>query len=117
MNNWNYDETNDIYYQTGLIYCAEPEDTAYESCGIYVPGKYFDASKNGNGTYSCTVNDNQKVGNYTASKAPVVMPINTAGYSAQKAPTSFNANEVKQFTDEGIIYLEAGCRGRANGDN
>ncbi len=45
------------------------------------------------------------------------MPINTGGYSAQKAPTSFNANEVKQYADEGIIYLEAGCRGRDNGAN
>ena len=117
MNNWSYDETNDIYYQIGLIYCAEPEASDYESCGIYVPGKYFDGTKNENGTYTCTVNDNEKVGNYTSSKAPIVMPINTGGYSAQKAPTTFNANEVKQYTDEGIIYLEAGCRGRDNGDN
>ncbi len=50
MNNWSYDETNDIYYQIGLIYCANPEDTDYESCGIYVPGKYFEGTENGNGT-------------------------------------------------------------------
>lgn len=117
MNNWNYDESNDIYYQTGLIYCVEPEDTAYESCGIYVPGKFFDATKNENGTYTCTVNNDEKVGNYTASNAPIVIPINTGGYSSQKAPTSFNANEVKEYTDEGIVYLEAGCRGRENGEN
>lgn len=36
MNNWNYDETNDIYYQIGLIYYLNPEDTTYESCGIKV---------------------------------------------------------------------------------
>ncbi|MBR3214436.1 MAG: hypothetical protein IKF79_08015, partial [Methanosphaera sp.] len=53
MNNWQYDETNDIYYQIGLVYCMNPKDTAYESCGIYVPGKYFESSKNSNGTYSC----------------------------------------------------------------
>ena len=82
MNNWQYDETNDIYYQIGLVYCMNPEDSAYESCGIYVPGKYFDATKNSNGTYSCKINENNKVANYTASSAPIVMPVNTPGYSA-----------------------------------
>ena len=48
MNNWQYDETNNIYYQIGLVYCMNPEDTAYESCGIYVPGEYFDGTKNSN---------------------------------------------------------------------
>jgi hypothetical protein len=43
---------------------------------------------------------------------PIVMPINTAGYSAQKAPTRYNAKEVKDYTDAGFIYVNAGCRGR-----
>ncbi|SDA58994.1 subtype A tannase [Methanobrevibacter millerae] len=116
MNNWSYDETNDIYYQIGLVYCSEPEDINYESCGIYVPGKYFQASKNANGTYSCTVKSDGKVGNYTASEAPIVMPVNTPGYSSCKAPTSYNAGEVKDYTDAGFIYLDAGCRGRDNAE-
>ncbi len=45
MDNWSYDEENDIYYQIRLIYCMNPEDTKYQSCGIYVPGKYFEASE------------------------------------------------------------------------
>ena len=40
------------------------------------------------------------------------MPINTVGYSAQKAPTRYNAKEVKDYTDAGFIYVNVGCRGR-----
>ena len=116
MNSWNYDETNDIYYQTGLIYCAQPVDSNYESCGIYVPGKYFEGTKNANGTYSCSIKSDGKVGNYTASEAPVVMPINTPGYSSAKAPSSNSTNSAKDYTDAGFIYLDAGCRGRDNGE-
>ena len=116
MSNWKYDEKNNIYYQLGLAYCTNPETTKYESLGIYVPGDYFKSEENPNGTYTCTVIDGH-VGNYSASTAPIVMPINTAGYSAQKAPTRYNANEVKDFLDEGFIYVNAGCRGRENGYN
>ena len=116
MNNWNYDEENDVYYQIGLVYCVNPEDTNYESCGIYVPGKYFDGTKNSNGTYTCSVNENSKVGNYTAPSAPIVMPINTPGYSSCTAPTSYNSGEVADYTDAGFIYLNAGCRGRDNAE-
>ncbi len=116
MNNWSYDETNDIYYQIGLVYCLNPKDTAYESCGIYVPGKYFDATKNSDGTYKCELKDDGKVGNYTATEAPIVMPINTPGYSSCAAPTSYNAGEIKDYTDAGFIYLNAGCHGRDNAE-
>lgn len=116
MGNWSYDEDNDIYYQIGLVYCMNPEDTKYQSCGIYVPGKYFEATKNSNGTYTCKIKDGQKVGNYTATSAPIVMPVNTPGYSSCTAPTSYNAGEVKDYTDAGFIYLNAGCRGRDNAE-
>ena len=116
MDNWNYDENNDIYYQIGLVYCLNPEDTDYESCGIYVPGKYFDGVKNSNGTYSCTINENNKIGNYSAKTAPIVMPVNTPGYSSSKAPTSFSGKSVSDYADAGFIYLDAGCRGRDNGE-
>ena len=116
MDKWQYDEDNDIYYQIGLVYCLNPEDTSYESCGIYVPGKYFDANESSNGTYSCSVNENAQVGNYTAASAPIVMPVNTPGYSSCTAPTSYNAQDVKDYTDAGFIYLNAGCRGRDNAE-
>ena len=116
MNNWNYDEENNIYYQIGLVYCANPENTDYESCGIYVPGDYFTSTENSNGTYTCEINSDKKVGNYTASSAPIVMPVNTPGYSSCSAPTSYNSDEVKDYTDAGFIYLNAGCRGRDNAE-
>ena len=103
MDKWQYDEDNDIYYQIGLVYCLNPEDTSYESCGIYVPGKYFNANESSNGTYSCSVNENAQVGNYTAASAPIVMPVNTPGYSSCTAPTSYNAQDVKDYTDAGFI--------------
>jgi hypothetical protein len=116
MDNWSYDKDNDIYYQIGLVYCMNPEDTKYQSCGIYVPGKYFEATENSNGTYSCKIKDGEQVGNYTASSAPIVMPVNTPGYSSCTAPSSYNAGEIKNYTDAGFIYLNAGCRGRDNAE-
>lgn len=99
MSNWRYDEANDIYYQIGLVYCMNPEDTSYESCGIYVPGKYFYATKNSNVTYTCTLKSDGKVGNYTARQAPIVMPIYTPKFSACKAPSEYNTDNVKAYTD------------------
>lgn len=87
---WNYDETNDIYYQIGLVYCAKPQATEYESLAVYVPGAYMQGVKNPDGTYTCQINPKAKVGNYTAVTAPVVMPVNTGGYAAQKAPSSYD---------------------------
>lgn len=111
---WSYDEENNIYYQLGIPYCTNPEAAKYESLGIYVPGDYFKGEENSNGTYTCSV-VNSNVGNYSATTAPIVMPIDTAGYSAHKAPTSYNAKDVKEFTDAGLIYVDAGCRGKENG--
>ena len=116
MSNWKYDEKNNIYYQIGLPYCTHPESSKYESLGIYVPGDYFKSERNSDGTYKCTV-INAEVGNYSASNAPIVMPINTPGYSAHSAPTKYSAKEVKDYTDAGFIYVDAGCRGRGTGDN
>lgn len=112
--NWSYDEESNIYYQLGIQYCLNPEAKEYESLGIYVPGDYFRGEENPNGTYTCSV-VNSNVGNYSATTAPIVMPINTAGYSAHKAPTSYKAKDVKEFTDAGLIYVDAGCRGKENG--
>lgn len=116
MDNWNYDEDNDIYYQMGLVYCLNPEDENYESCGIYVPGKYFDGVKNSNGKYTCTINENNKIKNYTAMSAPIVMPVDTPGYLSCKAPTKFSGKSISEYSDAGFIYLDAGCRGRDNGE-
>lgn len=115
MSSWNYDSSNDVYWQIGIIYCSKPETKEYESLGIYVPGKYFNGEKNSDGTYTCTVNKEASVGKYTATTAPIVFPVNTAGYSAQAAPTSYNYNGLSDYMNAGLIYVYAGMRGRDNG--
>lgn len=114
---WSYDADNDVYYQLGVQYCATPAATDYESMGIYVPGAYFSATNNGNGSYTCTVNESGSVGNYSATTAPIVIPVNTAGYSAQAAPTSYSSNGLTDYLSAGLIYVYPGCRGRNNGKN
>lgn len=114
---WNYDATNDIYYQIGLVYCAKPQATEYESLAVYVPGAYMQGVKNPDGTYTCQINPKAKVGNYTAATAPVVMPVNTGGYAAQKAPSSYDGTGLSTYLSQGFVYVYAGCRGRSNGTN
>ena len=114
---WNYDETNDIYYQIGLVYCAKPQATEYESLAVYVPGVYMQGVKNPDGTYTCQINPKAKVGNYTTVTAPVVMPVNTGGYAAQKAPSSYDGTGLSTYLSQGFVYVYAGCRGRSNGTN
>ena len=114
---WNYDETNDIYYQIGLVYCAKPQATEYESLAVYVPGAYMQGVKNPDGTYTCQINTKAKVGNYTAATAPVVMPVNTGGYAAQKAPSSYDGTGLSTYLSQGFVYVYTGCRGRSNGTN
>ena len=109
---WSYDSSNDVYYQIGVQYCTNPQATSYESMGIYVPGAYFDATDNGDGTFTCTLSATGKVGNYTAATAPIVMPINTAGYSAQAAPTEYSSKGITDYLQAGFVYVYAGCRGR-----
>ncbi|MCD8199506.1 MAG: hypothetical protein LUD25_00860 [Coriobacteriaceae bacterium] len=116
-NAWNYDSSSDAYWQVGIVYCAYPAASDYESMGVFVPGAYFNATQNEDGTYTCTVNTEGAVGDYTAENAPYVLPVNTAGYSAQEAPTGFGGRDVSTFLEAGMIYLDAGCRGRDNGEN
>ena len=58
-----------------------------------IPEHYKVLTDNGNGTFTCEINSDNKVGNYTAGNAPIVMPINTPGYSAMEALTSYSSYE------------------------
>ena len=115
--NWSYDSSNGVYYQIGVVYCTNPATTAYNSLAIYVPKNYLSCSSSSSGKYTCTVNSNGKVGSYTATTAPIVMPINTGGYSAQKATTSYSYNGLSDYLKKGLIYVYAGCRGRHEGES
>jgi hypothetical protein len=110
---WSYDATNDVYYQIGTSYVATPGATDYETLGIYVPGKYLSATKNSDGTtYTAKVNASGKVGDYTAASAPIVFPVNTPGYAAQKPPSAYSYDDVSDYLKAGLIYVAAGLRGK-----
>lgn len=114
MAQWQYDKDTDVYWQTGIVYCENPADVSYENLGIYVPGAYMDGSENGDGTYTCEINTSGNVGDYTAENAPVVIPVETPGYSAMAAPTGY-VSSTSSYTDAGFVYVYAGCRGRDAG--
>jgi len=110
---WLYNADDDVYYQIGISYCENPADEKYETLAIFVPGAYMNATDNGDGTYTCEINLDGKVGSYTAETAPIVMPINTPGYSAMAALTSYSS--FTEYMEEGFVYVHAGCRGRDAG--
>ena len=119
MSAWQYNEADDVYWQAGLSYAATPADASYETMGIFVPGAYFEATDNGDGTCTCVVNPAGTAGNYTAQTAPLVIPVNTPGYMAMSAPTGYESSmgygSVSDYSAEGIIVLFAGARGRDAG--
>ena len=113
MSKWQYHEDDDIYYQIGISYCETPVAGNYETLAIFVPGAYFSATENGDGTYACVVNAAAMINGYAAKTAPIVMPIETPGYSAMAALTAYT--NVTEYTKEGFVYVHAGCRGRDDG--
>jgi phage-related tail fiber protein len=114
MTQWQYNAENDVYWQVGLAYAATPADSSYETMGIFVPGAYFTGSDNGDGTWTCSVNESGSVGQYTALTAPLILPVNTPGYSAMAAPEGYDSSmgygSVSDYTSAGMIILFAGAR-------
>lgn len=115
VSNWSYDSVNNVYYQIDVPYCSDPDTLTYETMGIYVPGDYMTAVDNRDDTYTCSIDGGGEINGYTASSAPMVIPVNTPGYSAMTSPTSYNYDTVSSYLQEGYIYVFAGCRGRNNG--
>ncbi len=111
---WQYNANDNVYWQVGIEYCANPVDTQYETLGVFVPGEYMTATDNGDGTYTCAVNTDGTKAGYTAATAPIVIPVNTPGYSAMSAPTGY-VSGVSGYTNAGFVYVNAGCRGRNEG--
>ena len=110
---WLYNADDDVYYQLGIAYCETPADEAYENLAVFVPGAYMNAVSNGNDTYTCTINTEAEVNGYTALTAPIVMPINTPGYSAMSPLSSYTS--LTSYMNAGFVYVHAGCRGRDAG--
>ena len=112
---WSYDADNNVYYQIGVHYCAQPAAEDYETLAVVVPGDYLSGTDNGDGTYTCTVNPEGTVNGFTAETAPMMLPVNTAGYSAQASATTYSYSAVSAYLDAGYVYVYSGCRGRSNG--
>ncbi len=113
MSKWMYHAEDNVYYQIGISYCETPADPAYETLAVFVPGDYFSGTDNGDGTYTCEVNADAKVNDYTAQSAPIVMPIETPGYSAQAPLIGYTS--LTEYMEAGVVYVHAGCRGRDAG--
>ena len=111
---WFYNKEDDVWYQTGIAYCSAPADASWETLAVFVPGAYMSGTENGDDTYTCIVTAENEVNGYTAATAPIVMPVNTPGYSAQ-APLTASSSSAAQYTAAGFVYVHAGCRGRETG--
>ena len=114
MGAWQYDEDNKVWWQTGITYCLSPASETYEQVAIYVPGAYLKGKKSGS-KYACEVDDQGKVGDFTAKTAPIVMPLNPGAYAGQAASTAYSYDGLSPYLDAGLIYVYAGFRGRNNG--
>ncbi|MBF0908497.1 MAG: tannase, partial [Atopobium sp.] len=104
MTQWSYDEDNDCYYQLGIQYCTKPASKSVNTLSVFVPGKYLSGKKNGS-TYECEVSEKAVVGSFTASTAPIVMPINTATLAPQSAPTSYSYEGLAPYLEAGCVYV------------
>ena len=113
MSKWRHNADDNVWYQLGIATCATPADERYEKLAIFVPGAYLTGTDNGDGTYTCRIDPSAAVNGYTAGAAPMVMPIETPGYSAQAALTAYT--NVTEYTEAGFVYVHAGCRGRDAG--
>jgi len=112
---WSYNAEDNVYYQIGIVYCANPADESFENLAIFVPSAYMNATDNGDGTYTCTVNEVATCGDfaYTAATAPIAFPVNTPGYGAQASLTQYTS--VTAYTAQGFVYVHAGCRDKTAG--
>jgi len=111
---WSYDSANDCYYRLGLTYCLDPGSESLESLAIFVPGAYFKGTKKGK-SYTCKINDEGTVGQYTAATAPIVMPVNSASFGSQSCPTAYGSDGLERYLGAGCVYVYAGFRGRSGG--
>jgi hypothetical protein len=94
------------------VYVKSPAAEDYETLGVYVPGAYLSVTQHGDGSNTATIKADGKVGTYTAATAPIVFPVNTPGYAAQKPPTSYSYSDVEAYVKAGFVYVFPGLRGQ-----
>ena len=122
LTGWHYNEEFDIYYQSGIGYCEKPADEQYEQLAVFVPGAYLDASDNGDETFTCKVSDKSEINGYSATTAPILMPIETPGYASAKALNDEILTmhqgifeQLSNYTSQGFVLVLSGCRGISEG--
>ena len=115
---WRYNEEFDIYYQTGVGYSERPADEQYEQLAVFVPGAYMDANDNGDGTFTCKVSESAELNGYSATTAPILMPIETPGYASAKALNDEILTQhqgifeqLSDYTSQGFVLVLSACRG------
>lgn len=122
MTKWQYIKEEDIFYQTGITYCEKPADESFEKLAFFVPGKYMNSTDNGDGTYTCELNQSAEINGYTAANAPIVMPINSPGYHSEQALDEnaldhylHGTDSIINYTSQGFVFVHSGCRGIEEG--
>lgn len=111
MSSWKYDKDNNVFYQIGVKYCENSSKSENETMSIYVPGEYFEGTKNHDETYTCIINEKAEKSGYKASDAPVIIPIDTNINIAQKPHKEYNYDNVSSYMDLGYICIWAGTQG------
>ena len=110
MTKWQYNSAENVFYQLGIKYCDNPADEKFEKLAIFVPAQYMDCVQNNDDTFSCKVNKNSQIKNYTSKTAPIVMPAESINYNSNPALTDYKS--VWEYTSEGFVYIHAGYRGQ-----
>ena len=70
MSKWSYNSDDNVYYQIGVQYAENSPDESYDSLAVFVPGDYFTATDNGDGTYTCEINVGAEVSGFSCSVCP-----------------------------------------------
>lgn len=122
MSRWKQLEDTDFYYQVGIGYCEKPVDEKYEKLAVFVPGAFMKATDNGDGTFTCEIDDSANINGYTPENAPIVMSVETPAYVPAEAVSeellthsmSFSES-IGEMTSHGFVYVLSGCRGSFHG--
>ncbi|MBQ9272041.1 MAG: hypothetical protein IJ218_07240 [Alphaproteobacteria bacterium] len=110
MKQWQYNESDKVYYQLGIPYCGNPKDADLAKMAIFVPEKFLNCTANAaQKTYSCKPNNAALVNFFTIHTAPIVLPIETVDY--QKIPALTKYQNVSDYTNAGAVYVHIGSRG------
>lgn len=102
---WVHHEKFQVYALENLPYCTNPANPELQRLSIFVPEAYI---KNG------VIDYRVQIGKYTAATAPIIYENNVAGY-AEACPRMLSERMFKEaapFLAAGMIYVNAGSRGR-----